>query len=34
MTIYTVSQKKIPPLTYYNLDVHDPITIIFGRRVT
>jgi len=26
--------KNVPPLTCYNLDTHDPITIIFGRRVT
>jgi len=33
--IYTVSQKNVPPpLTCYNLDVHDPIKIIFGRNVT
>ena len=31
---YTVVSKNIPPLTCYNLDVHDPITIIFGRSVT
>jgi len=30
---YTVSQK-VPPLTYYTLDMHDSITIIFGRSVT
>ena len=32
--IYTVSQKNVPPLTCYNLDKHEPITIIFGRNVT
>jgi len=26
--------KNVPPLTCYNLDTHDPITIIFGRSVT
>jgi len=26
--------KNIPPLTCYNLDVHDPVTIIFGGSVT
>jgi len=31
--IYTVS-KTVPPLACYNLDIHDPITIIFGRNVT
>jgi len=29
-----VSQKNVPPLTYYNLGIHNPITIIFGRNVT
>jgi len=29
-----VSQKNVPPLTCYNLDIHDPIRIIFGRSVT
>jgi len=32
--IYTVSQKNVPPSTCYNIDIHDPITIIFGRNVT
>ena len=27
-------QEKRPPSTCYNLDIHDPITIIFGRNVT
>jgi len=31
---YTVSQKNVPPSTCYNLDIHDPIKIIFGRSVT
>jgi len=32
---YTVSQKKRPTLeTCYNLDMHDPIKIIFGWSVT
>jgi len=26
--------KNVPPLTSYNLHIHDPITIIFGRSVT
>jgi len=26
--------KKITPRTCYNLNIHDPITIIFGRNVT
>ena len=30
----TLCLKNIPPLTCYNLDIHDPITIIFGRSVT
>jgi len=30
---YTVSEKR-PHLTCYNLDIHDLITIIFGRSVT
>jgi len=34
MWAYTVSKKNIPPLTCYNLDIHYPITIIFGRSVT
>jgi len=33
-TNYTVSQKNVPPSTCYNFDIHDPITIIFGRSVT
>jgi len=34
---YTVSQKYVPPLTCYDPDIHDPITIkkiIFGRSIT
>jgi len=31
--LYTVSEKR-PHLTCYNLDIHDSITIIFGRSVT
>jgi len=27
-------QEKRPPSTCYNLDIHDPITIIFGRSIT
>ena len=26
--------KNVPPSTCYNLDIHDPITIIFGRSIT
>jgi len=26
--------KNVPPLTCYNLDIHDPITILFVRSVT
>jgi len=28
-----VSQKNVPPLTCYNLDIHDPIVLVFGRNV-
>jgi len=31
--IHRVS-KNVPPSTCYNLDIHDPITIVFGRNVT
>jgi len=31
---YTLSQKNVQPLTCYNHDTHDPITIISGRSVT
>jgi len=30
----TLCLKNVPPSTCYNLDIHDPITIIFGRIVT
>ena len=30
---YTVSQKNVPPLICYNLDVHDSITKFFGTSV-
>jgi len=33
LRIYTVS-KNVSPLTCYNLDIHDPIEIIFDRSVT
>ena len=33
-SMYIVSQRNVPPLTCYNLDVHNPITIIFGRSDT
>jgi len=29
-----VFQKNVPPWTCYNLDIHDPITIIFGKNLT
>jgi len=29
--VYTVSQKSVPPLTCYSLDIHDLITIIFAE---
>jgi len=29
-----VSEKNVPPLTCYNFDIHDPITIIFGTSIT
>ena len=28
---YTTFQKSVPSLTCYNLDIHDPITTIFGN---
>ena len=28
--IHCVS-KNVPPLTFYNLDIHDPFAIIFGE---
>jgi len=31
--IHSVS-KNVPPSTCYNLDIHDPITVIFSRNVT
>jgi len=31
---YTVAQKNVTPSTCYNLDIHNPIMIIFGRSVT
>ena len=30
----TLCLKNVPPLTCYNLDIHNPIAIIFSRRVT
>jgi len=30
----TLCLKNVPPLTGYNLDIHRPITIVFGRSVT
>jgi len=26
--------KNVPPSTCYNFDIHNPITIMFGRSVT
>jgi len=31
---YTVSQRNVPRLPYYNLDIHCSITIIFSTSVT
>ena len=31
--IHRVS-KNVPPSTCYNLDIHYPVRIIFGRRIT
>jgi len=33
MLRHTLCLENVPHLTCYNLDVHDPITIIFGRSV-
>jgi len=33
VSVHCVS-KNVPPLTCYNLGIHDPITINFGRYVT
>jgi len=33
-TLYTVCQKTFHILTCYNIDTHDPMTIIFGRSVS
>jgi len=31
----TLCLQNVPPLTCYNLDIHDPISIVFfGRTVT
>jgi len=30
----TVCLENVLPLTCYNLDIHDPIVIVFGRNVT
>jgi len=32
--MFTVSQKNVPPLVCYNLDIHCSITIIIGRLIT
>jgi len=34
LAVYTLCLKKVPHLTCYNLDIHDPITTIFDRSVT
>jgi len=34
LAVTTLCLKNVPPLTCYNLNIHDPITIIFGRSVT
>ena len=34
LKIYTVSQKNVPPLPWYNFDAHKWIRIFFGRNVT
>jgi len=26
--------KNVPPSTCYNINIHDPITIIFGKNIT
>ena len=31
--IYHRVSKNVPPLTCYNLDIHDPIATTFGRIV-
>ena len=31
---YTLCPKNVSRLTCYNLDIHDPIMVIFGRSVT
>jgi len=33
LIVHCVS-KNVPPLTCYNLDIHDPIAIVFGWSVT
>jgi len=33
-TAYTLCLKNVPPLTCYNLDIHNLITILFGISVT
>jgi len=33
-TTTTTTTTTVSSLTCYNLDIHDPITIIFGRSVT
>jgi len=32
-TVYTVSQKNDTDVSYYNLNAHQPILVIFGRDV-
>jgi len=33
-TFYTMSQKNVPPLAYYNSDICERILIFFGINVT
>jgi len=32
--VYTAVSKNVSPMTCYNIDTHNPITIIFGITVT
>jgi len=34
ITTTTLSRKNVPPLTCYNHDIHDPITIMVAKSVT
>jgi len=33
-TIVHCVSKNVPPVTCYNLDIHEPIVLIFGRSIT